>query len=187
VAPDADLDAPTFAAARTWRAYRSFVRDGRRITDDTPPPEVHQLRKDAKKLRYALECFGGLFPSDEVAPLVKELKGVQDVLGDFQDAEVQKASLRHFGEALVAERGTDAATTLLAMGYLIEQLDEREQRARSMFDERFARFDAHHNRVRFRRLFAPAEEPERRPSHGSGDRDDHAEGPDGAHDTRTSG
>ncbi len=101
VVPDATLDARTFAAARTWRAYRRLVKDGRRITDATPPPEVHQLRKDAKKLRYALECFGSLFPGDEVAPLVKELKGVQDVLGDFQDAEVQKASLRSFGESMV--------------------------------------------------------------------------------------
>ncbi len=185
--PDASMPATEYAASRIWKAYRSLVKDGRRITDDTPPPQVHELRKDGKKLRYALECFAGLFPADEVAPLVKELKGVQDVLGDFQDAEVQKASLRHFGEALVVERGPDAATTLLAMGYLIEQLDEREQQARSMFDERFARFDAHHNRVRFRRLFAPADAPEREPSHGSGDRADHAEGPDGAHDTRTSG
>ena len=158
------MPATEFAASRVWKAYRSLVKDGRRITDDTPPPQVHELRKDGKKLRYALECFADLFPSDDVAPLVKELKGVQDVLGDFQDAEVQKDSLRHFGEALVAERGPSAATTLLAMGYLIEQLDEREQRARSLFDERFGRFDAHHNRSRFRRLFAPEPvEPEDHP------------------------
>lgn len=155
VVPDIGLDARAFAAARTWQAYRSLVKDGRRIDDDTPPPEVHQLRKDAKKLRYALECFGGLFPADEVAPLVKELKGVQDVLGDFQDAEVQKASLRAFGESMVAESGPRAASALLAMGYLIEQLDERERDARARFAERFASFDAHHNRRRFRRLFAP--------------------------------
>lgn len=155
-APVAAAPAPVFAAARTWKAYRSLVRDGRRITDDTPPPEVHQLRKDAKKLRYALECFGSLFPPDEVAPLVKELKGVQDVLGDFQDAEVQKASLRAFGESMVTESGPRAASALLAMGYLIEQLDERERDARERFGDRFASFDAHPNRHRFRRLFGPS-------------------------------
>ncbi|MGZ4681935.1 MAG: CHAD domain-containing protein [Acidimicrobiales bacterium] len=185
--PDASTPAVEFAASRIWKAYRSLVKDGRRITDDTPPPQVHELRKDGKKLRYALECFASLFPADEVGPLVKELKGVQDVLGDFQDAEVQKVSLRHFGEALVAERGPEAATTLLAMGYLIEQLDEREQRARSMFADRFERFDAHHNRVRFRRLFHPDHDGPHEPSPGSGDAADHADGPDGTHDTRTSG
>ncbi len=177
------------------------MKDGRRITDDTPPPQVHELRKDGKKLRYALECFGSLFPADDVAPLVKELKGVQDVLGDFQDAEVQKDSLRHFGEALVVERGPAAATTLLAMGYLIEQLDEREQRARALFAERFERFDAHHNRVRARHLFGPADpetevearlSPRRCRARGwsipeSDDPAEHAEGPNGAHDSRTSG
>jgi len=193
-APEAQVPATEFAASRVWKAYRSLVKDGRRITDDTPPPQVHELRKDGKKLRYALECFAGLFPAEDVAPLVKELKGVQDVLGDFQDAEVQKDSLRHFGEALVVERGPAAATTLLAMGYLIEQLDEREQRARAQFAHRFERFDAHHNRVRFRRLFAPARpdhdsphDPPGEPSPGSGDSAEHAEGPTGAHDSRTSG
>ena len=34
---------------------------GRAITPDTPAAEVHELRKDAKKLRYLLECFGGLY------------------------------------------------------------------------------------------------------------------------------
>jgi CHAD domain-containing protein len=193
-APEAQVPATEFAASRVWKAYRSLVKDGRRITDDTPPPQVHELRKDGKKLRYALECFASLFPAEDVAPLVKELKAVQDVLGDFQDAEVQKDSLRHFGEALVVERGPSAATTLLAMGYLIEQLDEREQRARALFADRFGRFDAHHNRARAHRLFAPARpdpdpepEPAGEPSPGSGDPAEHAEGPDGAHDSRTSG
>jgi len=190
-APEAEVSAVEFAASRIWKAYRSLVKDGRRITDDTPPPQVHELRKDGKKLRYALECFASLFPADEVAPLVKELKGVQDVLGDFQDAEVQKDSLRHFGEALVVERGPASASTLLAMGYLIEQLDEREQAARGMFAERFERFDAHHNRVRFRRLFGPPEDPPPvqvdQPSPEGADLGEHAEGPDGAHDSRTSG
>jgi CHAD domain-containing protein len=156
--PDAELPATRFAAARIWKAYRSLVKDGRRITDDTPPPVVHELRKDAKKLRYALECFGSLFPADEIVPLIKELKGVQDVLGDFQDAEVQKDSLRHFGEALVVERGPGAAPTLMAMGYLIEQLDEREQDARDGFAHRFESFDGRPNRARFRREFAPHDE-----------------------------
>jgi hypothetical protein len=48
----------------------------------------------------------------------------------------------------------------MAMGYLIEQLDERERDARDQFAERFERFDSRANRARFRDLFAPpAEEP----------------------------
>ena len=156
--PDAERPAVEFAAARTWKAYRRVVRDGRRIDHDSPPERLHDLRKDAKKLRYALECFAGLFPAEQIAPLVKELKGVQDVLGEFQDCEVQKGSLRGFGERMVAEEGPAAAPALMAMGYLVEQLDARERRARDQFLERFAHFDAHHQRHRFRHLFAPAPE-----------------------------
>ena len=157
VVPEAEMPTSAFSATRIWRAYRSLVRDGRRITPYSPPEALHDLRKDAKKLRYALECFGSVFPAGALAPLVKELKGVQDVLGEFQDCEVQKGSLRDFGEALVGEQGTDAAATLMAMGYLIEQLDEREREARAQFAERFAFFDRHHNRAHFRQMFGPPE------------------------------
>jgi len=73
---------------------------------------------------------------------------------------VQKGSLRGFGEAMIAEGGPRSAPTLMAMGYLIEQIDERERVARDQFAERFESFDAHHNRTRFRRLFGPpSDEP----------------------------
>jgi CHAD domain-containing protein len=158
VVPEADRPAAEFAATRTWKAYRGLVKDGRRIDADSPAEALHDLRKDAKKLRYALECFGSLFPADEIAPLVKELKGVQDVLGEFQDCEVQKGSLRGYGEALVGEVGPRSAPTLMAMGYLIEQLDERERVAREQFADRFEQFDRHHQRAQFRLLFAPPSE-----------------------------
>jgi CHAD domain-containing protein len=157
--PDADRPARDVAAERTWSAYRKFVRDGRRIRPESPPVRLHDLRKDAKKLRYALECFGSLFAADAIAASVRELKGVQDVLGAFQDCEVQKASLEGFGREMITERGASQAPALLAMGALVEELDEREQRARDEFVVHFARFDAKVVRRRFRGLFAPPLDP----------------------------
>jgi CHAD domain-containing protein len=153
--PDADRPARDVAAERTWKAYRKLVKDGRQIRPDSPPVRLHDLRKDAKKLRYALECFGSLFDADDIAASVRELKGVQDVLGAFQDCEVQKGSLEGFGREMIDEQGASQTPTLLAMGALVEQLDEREQRAREQFVDHFARFDAKPVRRRFRRLFAP--------------------------------
>ncbi len=141
VAPRASEPARQLAAERTWQAYRRLVRDGRRITPDSPATRLHDLRKDAKKLRYALECFGSLFDPDEIAMGVKELKGVQEVLGTFQDCEVQKASLAGLGAELIDEHGASQATTLIAMGALVERLDEREAAARAAFADRFDRFD----------------------------------------------
>ena len=165
VAPRASEPARQLAAQRTWQAYRRLVRDGRRITPDSPATSLHDLRKDAKKLRYALECFGSLFDADEIAMGVKELKGVQEVLGTFQDCEVQKASLAGLGEELIDERGASQAATLIAMGTLVERLDEREAAARAAFADRFARFDDPTVRARFRRLF-----------HSDDDHRDHAGG-----------
>ncbi len=153
--PLADQPAPELAAARTWKAYRRLVRDGRRITPESPPTALHDLRKDAKKLRYTLECFGSLFDAEDIALGVKELKGVQDVLGTFQDCEVQKASLASLAAELIDERGASQAATLLAMGTLVERLDEREATARAAFADRFDRFDDAVVRARFRRLFRP--------------------------------
>jgi CHAD domain-containing protein len=153
--PQANAPAPELAAERTWKVYRRLVRDGRRITPESPPTRLHDLRKDAKKLRYALECFGSLFDPDEISLGVKDLKGVQDVLGTFQDCEVQKASLASLGADLIDEGGASQASTLIAMGALVDQLDQREATARAAFAERFARFDDPEGRARFRRLFRP--------------------------------
>ncbi|MBA2316193.1 MAG: CHAD domain-containing protein [Euzebyales bacterium] len=46
-------------ADRIARAQRRVLDAGRAIGDDTPVEHLHELRKDAKRLRYLLECFGG--------------------------------------------------------------------------------------------------------------------------------
>ena len=58
-----------------------------------PADAFHALRKRGKKMRYALEFFRSLYPDEEVKPLIKQLKGVQQVLGDYQDFEVQAQTL----------------------------------------------------------------------------------------------
>jgi len=158
-APDAPRPATEVAADRIRRAYRRVVRDGRAIHDGSAPEELHELRKDAKKLRYALECYGSLFPAGEVAAVVKDLKGLQDVLGEYQDCQVQAGSLEHFAQEML-EEGTASAAVLITLGYLVEQLDEREAAARRAFEERFARFDAPEAHARMRALLRSGTRPE---------------------------
>ena len=62
-----------------------MVAMGGAIDDDSPADDLHELRKRGKELRYLLELFGGLWPTDVVKPMVKTLKGLQDVLGTHQD------------------------------------------------------------------------------------------------------
>ena len=65
------------------------------IDDSSPAEEYHELRKKGKELRYLLELFGApLFDGEVVKPMIRTLKGLQDVLGRHQDREVQVALLR---------------------------------------------------------------------------------------------
>jgi CHAD domain-containing protein len=129
------------AAKRIRKAHANLIRDGRAIDDMSHPEHLHELRKDAKKLRYLLECFGSVFPSESITPVVKELKVLQDVLGEYQDCQVQVGSLERFGQQMLDEQHPPAAA-LMALGFVVEQLVEREHRARSSFDERFSQFDS---------------------------------------------
>ena len=124
------------AADRIRRVYRRMVRDGSEIGDDSPPEALHDLRKRGKELRYLLEMFGGLFEPKVVKPMVKTLKQLQDVLGDFQDHAVQSELLRDLRDELAAEPGGPAA--LIALGAVLDALAAAQQDARDHFAGRFA-------------------------------------------------
>ena len=136
---DADRRLLDVVRRRIEKAQGRLVEHGRAITPATPAEDVHELRKDAKKLRYLLECFGGLLPSSERKAFVKRLKALQDNLGEHQDAEVHVAQLRQTADELAP---TTPPETFVAIGQLIEQLEQRRQDARDAFAERFADYDS---------------------------------------------
>jgi CHAD domain-containing protein len=140
VAPLVAAPAVEVAGERIAKAHRRVIRAGRAIGPASHPEELHDLRKDAKRLRYLLECFGSLYPTEVVAPVIRELKGLQDVLGNYQDAQVQAEAIEHFGQDMIEQRGA-TASTLLAMGSIVEHLDGSGRDARDHFAERFSAFD----------------------------------------------
>jgi CHAD domain-containing protein len=62
---------------------------------ETPLPRFHALRKACKGLRYTLEFFEDVLGSG-ARPLIKKVKGMQDHLGDLQDAVVTSGVLRDY-------------------------------------------------------------------------------------------
>ena len=54
---------------------------------------LHELRKELKKLRYAVDMLGPLYPKEAVAPYLKALKELQDSFGSLNDAAMAEASL----------------------------------------------------------------------------------------------
>ena len=138
--PDAARPIAEVAAERIAKVYRQMVKMGRAIDEDSPHDALHDLRKKGKELRYLLEFFASIYPAGIVKPMVATLKGLQDVLGRFQDREVQADALRALGDDIAALDGGAAA--LMAMGVLVQRLAEEQDQARAQFAERFAQFAA---------------------------------------------
>lgn len=126
-------------AKRIVRAQTIVIERGRLIEPATPAERVHDLRKDAKKLRYVLECFGPLLPDAPRKRFVKRLKALQDTLGEHQDAEVHVAMLDGIAHQLDAAGASTA--TMIAIGRLTERLEQQRHRARDDFADRFADYD----------------------------------------------
>jgi CHAD domain-containing protein len=138
--PDAKEPIALTAGRRIRKVYSTMVGMGRAIDDDSPPEDLHELRKRGKELRYLLELFGGLWPAEIVKPMVKTLKGLQDVLGTHQDRAVQVESLRTLVDDLA--RQPDGPDALLALGSLVDRLEDEEHEARAHFADSFAPFAA---------------------------------------------
>jgi CHAD domain-containing protein len=150
--PAADQPVEDIAGARITKVYGQMVKAGGRIDDDTPAEALHELRKKGKELRYLLEFFGGLYPNDVAKPMVSALKALQDTLGRFQDHEVQADLIASLGDDIRA--APDGARALMAMGQLVDRLEQQQVRAREEFAERFAAFAAKDQRKRVKATFA---------------------------------
>lgn len=148
----ADLPIEQVASQRIWRMYKKVRKTGSGVTADGPPEEMHELRKECKKLRYLIEFFRGLYPSSDVKLLIRALKDLLDNLGEFQDLEVQADKLRDFARGFDPQ-APSTLPTVMAIGALVADLLQRQQAAHARFAECFAGFDARENRRRYARLF----------------------------------
>jgi CHAD domain-containing protein len=150
--PDAKQPIVDVAGGRIRKVYRRMLAMGAAIDANSPAEPLHELRKRGKELRYLLELFGGLWPRAVVKPMVRSLKGLQDVLGVHQDREVQAAYLRGLAGELAGSTGGPAA--LLALGVLVDRLDAEQHEARDAFAERLAAFAAADQRALVAKVFS---------------------------------
>jgi CHAD domain-containing protein len=154
-APPRRPSAARLAARLIDRARRRAISDGAAITALSAAQSLHELRKRCKELRYLLEFFGSLHDPAQQWRAVRELKDLQDCLGEFQDTEVQRSEIRAFAAQMMDERSAPAAT-LLAMGEIAAGLALRQRRARSEFSGRFASFASAGSQARFDALTGAA-------------------------------
>jgi CHAD domain-containing protein len=150
--PDARRPIDAVAGERIAKVYSRMVRMGDAIGAGSSSTEYHELRKQGKELRYLLELFGApLFGERVVKPMIKTLKALQDVLGRHQDREVQAATLRSLGDAVAA--ASEGPAALMAMGVLVERLEEDQLAARNQFAANFAAFASKRQRKLVRETF----------------------------------
>lgn len=96
------------------KAWRQLADAVDQAGDDPPAELLHEVRKKAKRCRYACEAAAGVCGKD-AKRLAAAVAGIQEVLGDLQDAAVAEGWLRSRAVGLT---GPDAAGCAFAAGLL---------------------------------------------------------------------
>jgi triphosphatase len=91
---------PDFASCEIRRRQRRLLH-GSVALAILDPGARHQVRIDAKRLRYAVDFFATLFGKRRTGPYLKTLSAIQDVLGQANDA----ASAERLIESLAPPEG----------------------------------------------------------------------------------
>jgi len=111
---DRDEPACDYARRSLKKLHRRVVKLGEHL-ETLSEPELHELRKRAKKLRYAAEFFRSLFPEKAAKAYIKALSDMQDRLGSLNDAVAAKQLL---GELEKRNKTMDPAVLARATGVI---------------------------------------------------------------------
>lgn len=152
--PCAQIPVLDWASRRIWRMLRRVVKEGKVIGRDSPPQALHELRKSCKKLRYLLEFSTSLYPAAMIKQLIKALKSLQDVLGEYQDVQVQQAFLSTFKQSGIADN-PELQYTRMVVDLIMRRLEKRQRKLRKSFQRHFAVFVATRQQKLFKQLFKP--------------------------------
>ena len=99
------------------RRHKKWRKTGKNLSEESPPEEYHEFRKEGKQLRYALEFLKDVYGEKPTMRLIKPLKELQDDLGRHQDLIVAAELL----EDIVADARRLSPRTAFAMGSLAER------------------------------------------------------------------
>ncbi len=106
-----------------------------RIRRRSPARKYHKLRIHCKRLRYALEFHSEIY-GKRAAKVIRPLVGLQDLLGEHQDADVGAAWMR---ELVVRQGRKLPAPTVFVMGALAERHRRRAVKLRRRFPETYGK------------------------------------------------
>jgi CHAD domain-containing protein len=139
--PQAEYAHEPLAVAVSRRARRlskRIARSAKTISKHTAAERIHEIRIDAKKLRYLVDAASACYQPADVKCVLSVLKDLQRALGDFNDAHVQETLLLDCGRSICASGGPAGA--LLTIGRLAERCRLRREQLREEVAEKLSRF-----------------------------------------------
>lgn len=140
------------ADQRIWGNYKQVLKQGLAITSESPPDDLHSLRKSGKKLRYLLEFFCSLYPGKKIKETITTLKQLQDNLGEYQDIHVHIDFFQQLHSDM-QETEQLSATIAAAIDKLISALNTQQLECRQQFQGRFKQFSSATHQQLFKQLF----------------------------------
>lgn len=151
--PAKDLICYPIAVKMIGKRFRRLINDGGKITEQSLDEDLHRLRIQGKKLRYLLEFFHSFFNQDGIDFFLKQLKKLQNNLGDFNDISVQQEMLAIYQDEL---KGRNKRTIIIsaALGGLLTHLAEEHSLERQKFGNIFQRFASEKNIEQFERTLS---------------------------------
>jgi CHAD domain-containing protein len=135
------------------KRFRRLIKDGSRISEQSPDDDLHRLRIQGKKLRYLLEFFHSFFNKEDIDFFLKHLRKLQNNLGDFNDISVQQEMLIVYQDEL-SGRNKRSIGIAAALGGLITHLAEEHTQIRQKFGNTFRRFASGKNIEQFEKILS---------------------------------
>jgi CHAD domain-containing protein len=124
--------------ARIQASSLRILRRGRRIDRQSAPADLHELRKDIKRLRYLLELLEPYF-GRQLARTRRAAVRLQDVLGAYQDACAADARTRAY---LATAAECSSPDEWFSLGRLAEMQRRMAVKTRKRFDKAWRDFDS---------------------------------------------
>ncbi len=126
VVPDGPADTASFGDALLARRLRRVARRARGIAT-MPEAALHEMRLEAKRLRYAAEVFAPLHPGRGQRRFLKRLAALQEALGHLNDGVVATVLMQ-----ALADAGGDGLAGGLVRGFVAARAtDTRAQVGRA--------------------------------------------------------
>lgn len=118
-------------------AWKKLSRAGAKLERDDDPLTFHRVRKMAKRVRYVTES---ILPHLDVkgnkraTATIKQLKNIQETLGELQDAHVASITIEQIRETVTTNR---ASTFDMDLKRLLRAQQKSENSARRKFEKRW--------------------------------------------------